>query len=330
MRNMFQSATLKLTAWYLVVIMLISVTFSGIIYQISSTELDRGFPPDGPGARALVIDREAFEQFRQERAEEARMNLIGNLIALNVITLVAGGFASYFLARRTLSPIKDAVDAQARFTSDASHELRTPLAALYAENEIALRKKELPARRMRELLVSNMEEVDKLRKLSDRLLELSSEKSIPLSDISLEDVGIEAITRVVDRAQAKDIVVENALQPLKVRANLENISDLMVILIDNAVKYSPEKSTIRLTTEQDAKSVTIFVKDEGQGIATEDIPKIFDRFYRADASRNQDEASGYGLGLSIAQRIAAAHSTRVFVTSTVGEGSTFSFKLPLV
>lgn len=328
---MFHSATLKLTAWYLIVIMLISITFSGIIFQISSIELNRGFPPNGPGStQNLIIDREAFERIRQERAAEGQSSLVVNLVILNIVTLLAGGVASYFLARRTLLPIKNAMDAQARFTSDASHELRTPLAAIYAENEVALRKKELPAKRMRSLLESNMEEVDKLRKLSDRLLELSTEKTIPLSEISLEDVGIEAITRVVDRAQAKDIVVENALQPLTVRGNLENISDLMVILIDNAVKYSSPKTTIRLLSAQDAKSVTVSVRDEGKGISEEDKAKIFDRFYRADVSRNQDEVSGYGLGLSIAQRIAAAHGTRITVESTVGKGSTFSFKLPLI
>jgi signal transduction histidine kinase len=142
---MFKSATLKLTAWYLLIIMTISIAFSVVIYGVSSAELNRPFPVRAllNSHQRVIINSDDFEEVRQVFVSEGRERLLVNLVVANIATLALGGGASYLLARRTLRPIQEAMDAQGRFTSDASHELRTPLTALQTEIEVALRDRKL-------------------------------------------------------------------------------------------------------------------------------------------------------------------------------------------
>ena len=103
----------------------------------------------------------------------------------------------------------------------------------------------------------------------------------------------------------------------------------MVILLDNAIKYSDPKSLIAIKMGIDDKTATVSVQDHGRGIAKKDLPNIFDRFYRTDAARSSQHSNGYGLGLSIAQNIAARHSGDLTVTSEVSKGSVFTIHLPI-
>src|SRR5690606_29485182 len=114
-----------------------------------------------------------FATIRSLQARQAQASIFTSLLYMNILFLAAGGIASYFMARRTLEPIEQTHEAQSRFTSDASHELRTPLAAMKTELEVALRGPELSKKDMKELLASNLEEVDKLSKITQTLLLLS-------------------------------------------------------------------------------------------------------------------------------------------------------------
>jgi len=330
MNKLFNSASLKLTGWYLLILMVISLLFSAILYGISSAELQRSLRAQVPGAPpgTIFIDTTAARELRHERYEESRSRLIANLVVLNIATLIAGGGISYFLARKTLEPIQEAVEAQGRFTSDASHELRTPLAVMLAEIEVGLRQKTATKKDYQKLLESNLDEVHRLRELSDRLLQLTSERDIPLVDAKLDDVSIEAVSRVVKLAQAKHITVVNEVGPVSVRANVEALADAVTVLLDNALKYSPDKTTITMSSEEKGNHILLHVIDEGSGIAAEDLPHIFDRFYRADTSRSRGPDEGYGLGLSIAERIVAQHHGKLLVQSALNKGTTFTIRLP--
>lgn len=324
--QLFQSATLKLTTWYLGIIMLISIGFSLILFQVSNTELERQFSPRA--GRELFINPAEFEILRQQRIEEGRSRLVYNLVVINLVTLGLGGAASYLLARRTLQPIAQAMEAQGRFTSDASHELRTPLAAMQAENEIALRNPKLSKGEMKALLESNLEEVNKLRALSDRLLQLSSEKQLELTPVNIEEAAIDAMNRVIGAAQAKRIAIDNVVQPTQVNGNVESLSDALTILLENAIKYSPEDTTVRVVSEAKGRQVHISVADQGIGIKASDVEHIFDRFYRADISRTSLKGThGYGLGLAIAKRIIESHGGSIAVKSEPGKGATFTVQL---
>lgn len=329
MTNLFTSATLKLTGWYLLILMVLSLTFSAILYELSASELRRGLrAPVGVQSVGLFMDNEYAESLRESRYQEGVSRLTGNLIVLNLVTLLAGGGLSYLLARRTLQPIHEAMVAQGQFTSDASHELRTPLAVMQSEIEVGLRDKSATKQEYRELLESNLDEVHRLRELSDRLLQLSSERELPLSLVKLDDISIEAVSHVVKLAQQKNISVVNEVKPVSIEANLEALADAVTVLLDNAIKYSPDGTTVTMSSEERGRTVLLHVTDQGQGIAEEDLPHIFDRFYRADTSRSRQHVEGHGLGLSIAQRLVEQHSGQLDVKSAKGEGTTFTIRLP--
>lgn len=328
---MFQSATLKLTGWYLLILMCISIVFSIVIYQVASSEistqlkvLQQGILHQG-NLPSLDFD---FRGLRTTQTHEAEVSLFFGLFYTNIVILLLGGLGSYLLARRTLEPIERAHEAQSRFTSDASHELRTPLAAMKTELEVALRDPNLTEGEMRELLTSNLEEVDKLSRLSQTLLQLSrlNHSAIKKRRVAVGDIAKDVVSRL-DRT-GKRTTVSLPTKTLSVYANPESIEELLTILIDNALKYSPEDSVVRIELARQNKRATITVANEGNGIDVKDLPHIFNRFYRADSSRTGGSKSGYGLGLSLAKKIVELHHGDLSVTSAKGQTTTFIVSLP--
>lgn len=328
--HFLQSRTARLAASYLAIIMLMSVGFSVIFYNTSSHELQRKLPPPTIFYQATNNDQLGYERYVDNRVSEARKHLMLNLLLVNVLTLAGGSVLSYLLARRTLEPIEQAIEAQARFASDASHELRTPLAAIQTENEVALRKDSLSLERARELLQSNVEEVKKLRELAEGLLRLAREDrhELVIKPVALADVATEAMNRVLKSAQAKNITITDKVGTEKALGDQPSLIQILSVLLDNAIKYSAEGQNVTIEGGVKGKHAYLSVTDKGQGIAAADLPHIFDRFYRADSSRSSQHESGYGLGLSIAYKIIQQHNGTITVTSAPGKGSIFTITLP--
>ncbi|MDB5187361.1 MAG: putative Histidine kinase [Candidatus Saccharibacteria bacterium] len=325
---MFKSATLKLTIWYVIIVISISVLFSIVIYSIALSEvsarianLQQSVPPLIPG------DSSIFTLLRETQIHEAENSLIGALVITNLVIWLAGGFGSYYLARRTLRPIEEAHDAQSKFTSDASHELRTPLASMKIELEVALRDPGTTKGEMRELLESNLEEVNRLTKLSHTLLQLSK---LDHDNITRENVELSVATRTIierfNKTQPR-IVLTNK-RKIHVLANESNVEELLTILIDNALKYSPPTSKIEVTLIKQRQMSGFKVVNAGEGIPPETLPHIFNRFYRADASRTGSAKKGYGLGLSLAKKIVELHDGELTVSSAIDQDTTFQVMLP--
>ena len=322
---------LKLTAWYLGFIMLLSLTFSVFVYRVSLSELERGLRrPTASGPMLYFGSESSYDSFRLERLKQGEANIRANLFVFNIIILAAGGGLSYFFARRTIRPIEEALEAQTRFTADASHELRTPLAVMQTETEVALRDKKLSAADAREVLSSNLEEVTRVRSLVDGLLRLARNGGAIEKPVKIEVASLagEAMERVEKSAKAKKIGIETELKKVSVRGDNENLVELMVILLDNAIKYSARNKTIWLKTYTEGKHAVIMVADEGEGIKASQLEHIFERFYRADASRSKQKVEGFGIGLSIAKQIAEAHGGVIEAHSELGVGSTFLVKIP--
>lgn len=325
---MFQSATIKLTLWYVGILVTISLVFSVIIFSIASSEVgSRISYLQRSNTITYNLDPSRYDNMRDAQIQQARVNLVGSLIITNLCIWIAGGVGSYYLARRTLLPIEEAHEAQSRFTSDASHELRTPLASMKVELEVALRDPKLSKDDSRELLASNLEEVNKLTKLSHTLLQLSrlDHDSIEHAPVSLNS----AVTTVLTRFQSsRQRIIYTNLPVIKVMANQSHIEELLTIFIDNALKYSAADSPITLTLVQQKQLSGFDITNTGEGIPAESLPKIFDRFYRSDSSRTNGAKKGYGLGLSLAKKIVELHGGELTVSSQLGQFTTFRVLLP--
>ena len=330
MKQLFTSATLRLTGWYLMLLACISLLFSIIVYQVSTGEVERRLSRYQDRSQVLIQTTPAiqpFDSLRSVELKESKGVIIGILIYVNLTVLSAGGALSYLLARRTLRPIEAAHEAQVRFVSDASHELRTPLATMTTELEVALHDPSLKKQEMRDILTSNLEEVQRLSKLSGILLALSSgdRQKITQQPFALND----SIDKVVSRTHqsSERITVQNTHATQQVVGNQLAIEELLIILIENALKYSTKNSLIKIVVSIHDHRMLIQVINDGEGIATEHIPHIFDRFYRIDASRTGNR--GYGLGLALARQISDVHNADLSVKSTPNRDTTFSFSLPI-
>lgn len=327
--NMFQSATLKLTGWYLLILMTISILFSVSIYQITSQEinvrLERLQTNLQVRGNFLLPDN---DNLRIDEASEASTHISIGLIYANLLIFISGGIGSFLLARRTLQPIQEVHEAQSRFTSDASHELRTPLATMKTEIEVVLRDKQASKQDLEEVLTSNLEEVEKLSRLSEMLLNLSR---LDHDKLEWTAVNLDDVTRDVVRNYHQPtgrIVIKSKTHAL-VEGNEAAIVELVSILVDNALKYSPDDSTISIKLSRRNRHLEFEISNSGQGIDPERLPHIFDRFYRADSSRTTHSQKGYGLGLSLAKKIVELHRGELSASSAPDHITTFTVLLPV-
>lgn len=336
---MFATARLKLTAWYLVIIMAISLLFSMVIYNNINSELRRF-------EKLTVIikpEEDTLElPFRRMHLPPARINpdmiraartrLVTALTLVNIAILGLSATAGYFLAGKTLKPIKDMVDEQNQFISDASHELRTPLTALKAGLEVNLRDKRLTLKAAKAAITESITEVNALQSLSDSLLTLAQYQKpnnhTETGTILLDKLVKDAVRKVQSLATEKRITITESVPNITVLGNPYSLTELLVIILDNAIKYSKTGDTVEINAKKRDGSVSISVTDHGMGIPKKDLPHIFDRFYRADVARTKSSQNGYGLGLAIAKKIVDLHHGTLTVQSTVGNGSTFTVMIP--
>lgn len=330
---MFKSATFKLTLWYIAIVMAISLAFSGMVYHLASDELAWGLSQQTQrwyNAFPGFDDDPFFAQHTE--LDAGRRNIFWRLTYFNLFVLIGAGIVSYLLARRTLMPIETAHARQKRFTADVSHELRTPLTALRMESEVALMDKRASRQALRATLQSNIEESQKLEALVNNLLRLTQLEAGQLEQqfntVSLGTITHEAVAHIAPAAQSKHVTIKNTVKNLKTHGDHNSLVQLFVILLDNAVKYSPEHSAISIRGQAGDHMISIVVSDEGIGIEPTALGHVFDRFYRADKARTSSNTSGFGLGLSIAKNIADIHHGTITLTSKPGRGTTAAVVLP--
>ena len=333
---MFHTARVKLTAWYLVIIMAVSISFSAVIYRSIAAELDRF-----SRLQQFRIERRIRDQVLDDippvalddpdLVSNVRQRVIATLFVINGSIFALSAALGYMLAGRTLKPIQEMVDEQNRFISDASHELRTPLTAMKSTMEVHLRDKHLTISEAKNVLKESIDDVNTLQSLSDSLLTLAQYQKPngheTKESLLLVTVIDEALKRVAPMAAAKNITITYAPVAFRVSGIRHSLTDLCTILLDNAIKYSAPRQQIAVTTEREDKHIVITVTDHGIGIAKKDLPHIFDRFYRADTARTESGHNGYGLGLAIAKKIVEIHDGTITAKSTEGKGTTFTISL---
>lgn len=322
---------LKLAGTYLAIIMGMSIIFSFAIYNLSDHELQSQRRLQIP-QNIQVTFSDDFERLQQLRLDQARSNLRERLAVFNLITLFFGAILSYVLALRALQPIEDIIEAQDRFTSDASHEIRTPLTVMKSEIEVALRDKNLTLEEAKETMASNLEEVTKLEALTSGLLQLARQENTQITKqkIDINELIKNSREQVLPKAKAKNIKITlGKVKGPPLSGEPQSLQQALVILLDNSIKYSPTKSEIQVTPKNNRSSYSISIQDQGPGIDAEDLPHIFERFYRSDKSRTKaQETSGYGLGLAIAKQIIDSHSGTISISSKPNKGTTATINLP--
>ena len=239
---------------------------------------------------------------------------------------------SVFMARVAVKPVKESWDRQQEFVADASHELKTPLTVILANNNILLDPARGLAEEDRKWVESTQDEAAHMKTLVDQLLFLarsdSGDQKMLLSDLDLGDMVMDDVLQFEPVAFERGILIEPDLEPdIHIEGDSTMIRQLIHILLDNACKYASANGTIDVSLKRERQGCTLAVHNPGPAIPADDLPHIFERFYRADKARTHKEnTSGYGLGLAIAKSIAEDHNGTIQCTSTDENGTTFTVR----
>lgn len=326
----FDRARLKLTLLYLAISGCIVMIFSVAAFNAQTYAVDRVI--DMIEIRAPLAERQLIVSLLGQRLEEFNQAFRERLLVLNVAMLIGAGIASYVLSGYSLRSIRDNVESQEEFAADASHELRTPLTTISMEI-VALQKthKKLPPP-VRETLQSIQQEVRRMQEIVNGLLTLvrnDEERDSPRELTDLNQIVAASSKQMQNLAKDKKVTLSfiPSKQPLSVRVTSDQIKQLCLILLDNAIKYTPAKGKVTVTTEVKGRTIWLVIEDTGVGIPENDLPHIFDRFYRV---RRFDRAApkGAGLGLTIAQKLIEHARATVKISSTIGVGTRVSLRFP--
>jgi two-component system OmpR family sensor kinase len=249
-----------------------------------------------------------------------------------------------------LASLQETYQRQQRFVADASHELRAPITSIRCNLDLLAKAPDLPPEEARAALTDARAEADRMGRLVKDLLTLAHSDAAAQearvngyakmdsqpSKVDLDSLLLEVFRQYNptgedengDRRQQGPRLMLQDITPVKVYGDADQLKQVLVALLDNALKYTPYEGSVSLSLTTDENHAIVKVSDTGIGLLPEDLPHIFERFYRADRTRSRDRG-GSGLGLTIAQSIAQEHQGTIEVESTPGRGSTFTLKLPL-
>jgi signal transduction histidine kinase len=241
-------------------------------------------------------------------------------------------FISRFFANKAIKPVKDAFDKQKQFIADASHELKTPLAVINTNVDVLLSNGEDYINSQSKWLHYIKSEAERMAKLTNDLLYLTqmdySDIKMIFTDLNLSETVENVILTMEAVIFEHRITLNYDIEPnLVINGNAEQIQQIVMILLDNAIKYTNSNGAVSISLKKNYNNILLSVKNTGEGISEEHIDKIFDRFYRTDKSRAR-KSGGYGLGLAIAKAITEQHGGKIFVRSVLNESTTFTVELP--
>jgi heavy metal sensor kinase len=327
----------------------------------------REFSRSAPGGRLLLVGRSIAEDLAGLRVVACSLAAAGAVVLLlgltggwwiatramrpvEVISATAVKFAGGDLSQRisaadtetelgrlagvlnsTFSRLEAAFDQQRQFTANAAHELRTPIAVILTQTQTALTR-ERAAPEYRATVEACQRAAQRMRKLTESLLELArldaSQEAMKQLPFDLSKLAGDCVELVAPLADARRVKIHCAVSESRCVGDPERMSQVLVNLLANAIEYNKESGEVRITSAKQGGAVVLTIADTGEGIAPEDLPRVFERFYRADKSRS-GSGGHTGLGLAISRAIVQAHGGSIEAASQPGAGSTFTLTLPL-
>lgn len=301
-----------------------------LIWQTGPDSIALVRPADGDGPDSHGRPRVWLRISQGLEPLENRLHQLDLAMGVAIgLAIVLSALSATLLARRVVQPLERSLRRLREFELDASHELRGPLAAMAANAELGLLDCEADQPNQRRRFEAIASATDQLQRLVEDLLLLARQEESPLSDpqlIDLKEVVQQQIDLYGDVMALRHQQLQMNLEPgLQVQGQLKLLQQLVRNLLDNAHRYSPEGSTIAVRLLARGRQVCLEVKDSGPGIPLQQLPKVFDRFWRASPDRSE---GGSGLGLAIATRICRLHGGAIRVSSAPGEGSCFVVELP--
>ncbi|MEI6553352.1 MAG: HAMP domain-containing sensor histidine kinase [bacterium] len=321
-KNLFQRARWKLTAYYVGLVFIVLAIFSTILIQVIDSKLQESI-----NGNVLVETQEGGVEDTSEWLETA-------IYYVDVIIILIVACLGYIMAGRSLKHIKKDLENQKRFSENASHDLRNPLAIVITESEVALSNKHNTEKDLREVIQSNLDEAKKMSRLVNDLLLLSrNDDERTMQDLNFIPIDLHNfIDKIMStmRTQAENKGLKFTISPYKqitINVDEHNFERVILNLLQNAINYT-KNGSINVNVKEDARKAYIKVSDTGIGIDERDLPYVFDRFYKAEHSRN--DASGSGLGLSISKQIIERMNGDISIKSKVGVGTTVKIVLSKV
>jgi signal transduction histidine kinase len=230
-----------------------------------------------------------------------------------------------------LASLEEAYRAQQRFVADAAHELRAPLTAIQGNIELLARVPDMPSDDRSEAMSYLDREAARLARLVNELLTLAradAGQTVERRPVELDEVVLEAVAEMRAVSHGERLAVD-AAEPVAVSGDSSRLKQLVLILLDNALRYTPDDGAIRVRLARAGGDGVLEVADNGMGIPEDALPHIFERFYRADPARGRDPG-GSGLGLAIARWIVEQHEGQIAAESTEGQGTVITVRLPLL
>ncbi|OMF03027.1 two-component sensor histidine kinase [Paenibacillus amylolyticus] len=292
-------------------------------FALDGTDWAYVVDPSGAGHMIVFIDVTAQQGILT--------NLIYTFAVVGLVMLIVIYFLSRYFANRSIAPVREAFEKQKQFIGDASHELKTPLAIINTNADVLLANQEDTIANQAKWLHYIKSETERMTGLTNDLLYLTQMDDSRSTMIHAKFNMSDAVESIILPMEAvifeKNISLDYNIEPnLTVHGNSEQIKQVILILLDNAVKYSGPKGAVNVTLQKQNNDVMLAVSNTGEGIAPEHLDRIFDRFYRTDSSRARKHG-GHGLGLAIARSIVDQHKGELYARSVVGEGATFYVRL---
>ncbi len=314
-------ANTRLALFFAAIVLVLVVVSTVLLYVTFTTDIHN------------VIDlRVLNEQRERQLFQQAIVRLRYEVLAIDGVVFVVVGIAGFWFSRRTMKPIREALENQRRFIADASHELRTPLAIMKADFDLA-RTRPGDVKELQAAVHTGAEEVDRMSGIVADLLLLSRidarEERLERAPVDLEALLDATAAKLAALAAPRHVEIEyEGGRRMLADADAERLQRALLNLGKNAVEHSPDGATVTLSLARERDQALIEVKDRGSGMTGEQLAHVFERFYRADRSRSSAGGNS-GLGLPIARWIIEAHGGTLSLSSTPGEGTLATVHLPL-